>query len=41
MGWMPAPLDISVWQSLWAIEKNKETKEYTPNQHYSILILAI
>ena len=30
MGWMPAPLDISVWQSLWAIEKNKETKEYTP-----------
>ncbi|MFH6768028.1 Nramp family divalent metal transporter [Gaetbulibacter aquiaggeris] len=30
MGWMPAPLDISVWQSLWAIEKNKETKVYTP-----------
>mgnify|MGYP000559849602 CR=1 FL=1 len=30
MGWMPAPLDISVWQSLWAIEKNKETKAYTP-----------
>ncbi|MEN3322963.1 divalent metal cation transporter [Mariniflexile soesokkakense] len=30
MGWMPAPLDVSVWQSLWAIEKNKETKEYSP-----------
>jgi len=30
MGWMPAPLDVSVWQSLWAIEKNEETKEYTP-----------
>lgn len=29
MGWMPAPMDISVWQSLWAVEKNKETKEYT------------
>lgn len=29
MGWMPAPLDISVWQSLWALEKNKETKNYT------------
>lgn len=29
MGWMPAPLDISVWQSLWALEKNKETKKYT------------
>lgn len=25
MGWMPAPLDISVWQSLWCIEKEKET----------------
>ena len=29
MGWMPAPLDISVWQSLWALEKTKETKKYT------------
>ncbi len=26
MGWMPAPLDISIWQSLWAIEKNKAKK---------------
>lgn len=26
MGWMPAPLDISIWQSLWAIEKNKANK---------------
>ncbi|MBR47105.1 MAG: iron transporter [Flavobacteriaceae bacterium] len=23
IGWMPAPLDISVWQSLWIIEKRK------------------
>ena len=30
MGWMPAPLDVSVWQSLWSIEKNEETKHYTP-----------
>ena len=29
MGWMPAPLDIAVWQSLWSIEKNNETKSYT------------
>ena len=29
MGWMPAPLDIAVWQSLWSIEKNKDTKSYT------------
>jgi len=26
MGWMPAPLDISVWHSLWSIEKNKSVK---------------
>ncbi len=24
MGWMPAPLDISVWSSLWIIEKHRE-----------------
>lgn len=29
MGWMPAPLDISVWHSLWAIEKKKDTKEFS------------
>ncbi|MGB3607124.1 MAG: Nramp family divalent metal transporter [Psychroserpens sp.] len=23
MGWMPAPLDISIWHSLWALEKKK------------------
>ncbi len=25
MGWMPAPLDVSIWHSLWAQEKNKIT----------------
>ncbi len=30
MGWMPAPLDISVWHSLWAIEKRKNSEQYTP-----------
>ena len=29
MGWMPAPLDISVWHSLWAREKHKDDVEYT------------
>jgi len=29
MGWMPAPLDIAVLQSLWSVEKQKETKKYT------------
>lgn len=28
MGWMPAPLDISVWHSLWAIEKRKDDNEF-------------
>lgn len=28
MGWMPAPLDISVWHSLWAIEKQKNADDF-------------
>ncbi len=28
LGWMPAPLDVSIWQSLWAIEKQKDNKEF-------------
>jgi len=27
MGWMPAPLDISVWQSIWTLEKKKKEKK--------------
>jgi len=27
LGWMPAPLDISAWHSLWAIEKQKDLKK--------------
>ena len=26
IGWMPAPLDISIWQSIWTLEKNKKNK---------------
>lgn len=26
MGWMPAPLDISIWHSLWTLEKGKTEK---------------
>ena len=29
MGWMPAPLDISIWHSLWAIEKKKQETDFT------------
>lgn len=33
LGWMPAPLDISIWQSLWAIEKQKDkSNEFTTKQ---------
>lgn len=26
MGWMPAPLDISIWHSVWSLEKQKNVK---------------
>ena len=29
LGWMPAPLDISIWHSIWTIEKNKSQHEKT------------
>ena len=33
LGWMPAPLDVSIWQSLWAIEKQKDkTNEFDTKQ---------
>ncbi len=28
MGWMPAPLDISIWHSLWTIEKRKDDQTF-------------
>jgi Mn2+/Fe2+ NRAMP family transporter len=27
LGWMPAPLDVSVWHSLWSVEKGKDSSE--------------
>lgn len=30
MGWMPAPLDVSIWQSLWTIEKRKINPDISP-----------
>ena len=49
MGWMPAPLDISVLQSLWTIEKIKDSKSYKPKSalfdfnvgYFSTIILGI
>lgn len=25
MGWMPAPIDVAVWPSLWSVERQKQT----------------
>ena len=25
LGWMPAPLDVSIWHSIWTVEKSKNT----------------
>ncbi len=32
MGWMPAPLDISIWHSMWTLEKKKIATQITPKQ---------
>jgi Mn2+/Fe2+ NRAMP family transporter len=32
MGWMPAPFDIAVWQSIWTLEKKKINPAITPKQ---------
>ena len=29
LGWMPAPLDISIWHSIWTLEKNKSQQNST------------
>ena len=29
MGWMPAPLDISVWHSVWSVAKDRDSKTKT------------
>ena len=33
LGWMPAPLDISIWHSLWSVEKQKTTFEQIKPKH--------
>lgn len=29
VGWMPAPVDLSVWHSIWCVEKNKKDNSRT------------
>ena len=31
MGWMPAPMDVSIWQSIWTLEKKKNEKNINDN----------
>src|SRR5690606_19158925 len=40
MGWMPAPLDVSVWQSLWCMEKTRKQKNIHLRLLYLILMLV-
>jgi Mn2+/Fe2+ NRAMP family transporter len=28
MGWMPAPMDVSIWQSIWTLEKTKKEDNF-------------
>lgn len=35
LGWMPAPFDISIWHSLWAVEKKKEVAEFNTKKSIS------
>jgi Mn2+/Fe2+ NRAMP family transporter len=32
LGWMPAPLDVSIWHSIWSVEKNKTTLSRTTSK---------
>ena len=49
MGWMPAPLDISVINSLWVVEKKKDLKVFSPKSaifdfnvgYFSTIVLGI
>ncbi len=36
MGWMPAPIEVSVWTSLWALERRKQTG-YKPTMKESMV----
>ena len=40
IGWMPAPIDVSVWSSIWSVEKNKELG-YVPKMQNVLLEFRI
>lgn len=33
MGWMPAPIEVSVWPSLWLLERKKQTGHHPSLKH--------
>jgi len=35
MGWMPTPIDASIWPSLWALERQKQTNYKPSSREYS------
>ena len=40
VGWMPSPIDVSVWHSLWSIEKKKEIG-FSPSLKESLIDFKI
>jgi len=40
VGWMPAPIDVSVWHSYWSVEKQKDTG-YRPKLKEALLDFKI
>jgi Mn2+/Fe2+ NRAMP family transporter len=36
MGWMPAPVDVAVWPSLWALERKAETR-HSPTMREALI----
>lgn len=40
IGWMPSPIDVSVWHSLWSIEKRKEIG-FSPSLKESLMDFKI
>ncbi len=40
IGWMPAPIDVSVWHSLWSVAKRKQLR-YSPTLRQSLLDFKI
>ncbi len=40
MGWMPAPIEVSVWTSLWSKQRQKQT-QYTPTLKEALVDLRI